>query len=151
MSEPALHHACYAGHLNLMLPSGLHGLAPSPPLALLGGAGHQLLAAPSDDGRVFVWDYASARLLGALGDGAGAAAACVVVAAHPTLPLLASGGMDAIVRLWSPEAAERAREEALLQQGRENYEELVRAGRHQVPTLSAVALDGEGVQRCAFM
>lgn len=101
-----MYRCCYAGHLNLMPPSGPGNLAATPNLAVVGtdiGSRGGLLVAPSDDGSVFVWDYATGRLLNVLEGSPGSTACCV--AWHPTLPALASGGADAVVRLWSPEAA----------------------------------------------
>eukprot|EP00887_Chlorella_sp_A99_P002952 scaffold24.g2952.t1 len=103
VTEPTMYRRCYAGHLNLMLPTGVGGLAATPPLALLGRGAAQLLAAPSDDGSLFVWDYSTGRLLNVLAASPGSPATCV--APHPAAPGLASGGADGIVRLWSPEAA----------------------------------------------
>ena len=86
----------------------------------------ELLVSPSDDGNLFMWDYASGSLAAVLAplaagrptrSAAGspeeatehaAAAAATCVAAHPLLPVLASGGADSVVRLWSPEAEEAA-------------------------------------------
>lgn len=83
----------------------------------------ELLVSPSDDGNLFLWDYASGHLVAVLpptvtsaaaptlsaADGGSAelslpAVGATCVAPHPFLPVLAAGGADAVVRLWSPEA-----------------------------------------------
>jgi hypothetical protein len=71
---------------------------------------------PSDDGNLFVWEYASGRLVAVLPQPAAAAASGGdappgvgggAVAPHPALPVLASAGPGPVVRLWSPEAEQQ--------------------------------------------
>lgn len=96
---------------------------------------------PSDCGSLFVWDYASARLVAVLplhaadtssaGSGGGEQApapAATCVAPHPLLPLLASGGADSVVRLWSPEAAEACSRELAAAAVGANLQALAEAG-----------------------
>lgn len=68
----------------------------------LGACAAEYLIAPSDDGAVFVWDYATGALTAVLeGDSGEGGVACV--ATHPHAPMLASGGREPVVTLWSPE------------------------------------------------
>ena len=108
----------------------------------------ELLVSPSDDGNLFVWDYASGSLAAVLApptaaqptlSAAGspgaaeaaelpAAAAATCVAAHPLLPVLASGGSDSVVRLWSPEAEEAACIQFAAAAAQANLQRLAAAG-----------------------
>jgi len=63
------------------------------------GADCQFIAAGSDDGRILIWDKETTNLVKVL-DGDSSTVNCVQ--GHPTAPLLASSGIDAVVRLWNP-------------------------------------------------
>ncbi|CAN0141585.1 unnamed protein product, partial [Hapterophycus canaliculatus] len=67
------------------------------------GDGGGYVVSGSDDGRVFVWERASGRLVRAI-----KADDQIVncVAPHPSLPVLATSGLESVVRLWSPRGAE---------------------------------------------
>ena len=68
-------------------------------VAVMGRDG-ELVVSSSDDGRVFIWERATGKLVNMLV----ADEACATVAApHPVLPSLASAGASGIVRTWSPE------------------------------------------------
>lgn len=100
---------------------------------------------PSDDGSLFLWDYASGCLVAVLAPPAAAqptlsvagsageraspaAAAATCVAPHPLLPVLASGGADSVVRLWSPEAQEAACMQRAAAAAQANLRALAEAG-----------------------
>lgn len=59
-------------------------------------------AAGSDDGRVYIWDAKSGAVICAL-----EADEDIVnsVAAHPTLPYLATSGIEDKVRIWGPHSS----------------------------------------------
>ena len=62
--------------------------------------------AGSDDGRVFIYDAASGAAVAALRADEDVANC---VAPHPSLPVLATSGIESVVRLWAPLApAQRA-------------------------------------------
>ena len=105
----------------------------------------ELLVSPSDDGNLFLWDYASGCLAAVLAPppapeptlstagspgepAAPPAAAATCVAPHPLLPVLASGGADSVVRLWSPEAEEAACMQRAAAAAQANLQALAEAG-----------------------
>ena len=59
----------------------------------------EYVAAGSDDGNVFIWEKASGNLIRIL-HGDDSIVNCVQW--HPTGPLLASSGIESVVRLWEP-------------------------------------------------
>ncbi|CAM9641807.1 unnamed protein product [Laminaria digitata] len=63
------------------------------------GNGGGYIAAGSDDGRVFIWERASGKLTRAF-KADDQNVNCVVP--HPSLPILATSGLEDVVRLWSP-------------------------------------------------
>ncbi|KAG2497866.1 hypothetical protein HYH03_004132 [Edaphochlamys debaryana] len=63
------------------------------------GAGDAVVAAGSDCGRVFLYDAASGAVLRALTADEDVANC---VQCHPTLPVLATSGIENVVRLWAP-------------------------------------------------
>lgn len=98
---------------------------------------------PSDCGSLFIWDYKSATVVAVLpphapaasssGSGGGEltpapAAAATCVAPHPLLPVLAGGGADSVVRLWSPEAADACGRELAAAAVGANLQALAEAG-----------------------
>ena len=119
---------------------------------------------PSDDGNLFIWHYASGRLAavlpagsvaapassaGAASSGGGVAAAApggaptACVAPHPLLPVLASGGADSVVRLWSPEAEQQCNLQHAAAAVQANLERLAEGGMlQQLP--DGVLLGGGG-------
>lgn len=122
----------------------------------------ELLVSPSDDGNLFVWDYSSGSLAAVLAPPAAAqptlsaagspgaaaaaelpaAAAATCVATHPLLPVLASGGADSVVRLWSPEAEEAACMQFVAAAAQANLQRLAAAGMQP--------LDGSGLLPAAW-
>ena len=62
----------------------------------------EYVAAGSDDGNIFIWEKASGNLVRIL-HGDDSIVNCVQW--HPTAPLLASSGIESVVRLWEPRAA----------------------------------------------
>lgn len=138
---------------------------------------------PSDDGHLFLWHYASGRLAAVLppapashaaeptlsaADGVAEAAAAppvgvACVAPHPLLPVLASGGADGVVRLWSPEAQEAASLQLAASAAQANLRRLADAG--MVPASEGLGLllgaageaaggggwGGDGVPHCNTM
>ena len=83
----------------------------------LAGSGSELVASGSDDARVYLWHRHNAELVTVL---EGHRGIVNTVVAHPTLPLIASAGLDNHIALWSPTAAplhsdkERRRRDAYL-------------------------------------
>lgn len=67
-------------------------------VALMGPSSNFVVSG-SDDGRAFIWERASGRLLNLL---AADESAATVAVPNPVLPVLATGGSDAIIRLWAP-------------------------------------------------
>eukprot|EP01138_Halocafeteria_seosinensis_P011902 gb/GECG01012164.1/.p1 GENE.gb/GECG01012164.1/~~gb/GECG01012164.1/.p1 ORF type:complete len:991 (+),score=129.94 gb/GECG01012164.1/:1-2973(+) len=67
-----------------------------------------VIVAGSDDGRIFFWDRASALLIGTI---KGDTDVVNCIAPNPSLPLLASGGIEDKIRLWgrSPKFPSAAR------------------------------------------
>lgn len=64
------------------------------------GSKEGFVASGSDDGRIFIWDRQSGRLVNMLhGDDRNV----FTVAAHPHMPMLASSGADSVVKCWSPQ------------------------------------------------
>jgi len=63
------------------------------------GSNCQFIVAGSDDGRILIWDKQTTNLVKVL-DGDSSTVNCVQ--GHPTAPVLASSGIDAVVRLWNP-------------------------------------------------
>lgn len=63
------------------------------------GPRSEFVVSGSDDGRAFIWDRCTGRLVNLLAADEGATA---VVAPNPVLPMLATAGADTIVRLWAP-------------------------------------------------
>lgn len=129
---------------------------------------------PSDDGRLFVWEYASGRLaavlppggagageltLSAAGGGDGPAAGgaaggllgAACVAPHPLLPVLASGGADSVVRLWSPEAAQACSAQHVAEVAQENLQRLGEAGMAPAAADGLLAGGGEAHEHCITM
>ena len=69
-------------------------------VAVMGRNG-ELVMSGSDDGRIFIWERATGKLVNML-VADDTSALCAVP--HPQLPCLASAGSGGIVRMWSPEA-----------------------------------------------
>lgn len=66
------------------------------------GDARELVVSGSDDGRVFIWDRSTGRLVNLL---LADSAAALVAVPHPVLPSLASGGASGVVKHWTPEAS----------------------------------------------
>merc|ERR1719319_2201127 len=64
----------------------------------LGQAGSFVMAG-SDDGRFFIWDRRTGNIVRVL---AGDESIVNCLQAHPATPLLATSGIDPVVRLWEP-------------------------------------------------
>jgi WD and tetratricopeptide repeat-containing protein 1 len=69
------------------------------------GGDDALVAAGSDDGRVFIYAAATGALVRVLQADADVANC---VRPHPHLPVLATSGIESVVKLWSPEGPEQA-------------------------------------------
>ncbi|CBJ48541.1 conserved unknown protein [Ectocarpus siliculosus] len=67
------------------------------------GDGGGYVTSGSDDGRVFIWERSSGRLVRAI-----KADDQIVncVAPHPSLPVLATSGLESVARIWSPRGEE---------------------------------------------
>ena len=64
------------------------------------GSRDEFVASGSDDGRIFVWDRFTGRLVNMLSSD-DQNVSCV--AAHPSMPVLASAGSEPVIKLWSPQ------------------------------------------------
>jgi len=78
--------------------------ARSAQVALMGPRS-EFVVSGSDDGRAFVWERDSGRLVNLL---VADEAACAVAAPHPALPMLATAGSEGVVRLWAPTVRTKA-------------------------------------------
>lgn len=81
-------------------------------------------------------------------------AACV--APHPLLPMLASGGADGVVRMWSPEAESAASLQLAAAAAQANLQRLADAGMAPASDglgllLGSGGLGGDGVPHCNTM
>ena len=64
------------------------------------GSRDEFVISGSDDGRVFIWSRPTGRLVNILtSDGQNLNS----VAAHPSMPILASAGSAPTIKLWSPQ------------------------------------------------
>jgi len=75
------------------------------------GAGCQFVCAGSDDGKVLIWDTATANLVRVL-TADNNTVNCVQ--AHPVGPMLASSGIDPVIRLWAPLPEDGEEEDCLV-------------------------------------
>ncbi|KAL0047044.1 hypothetical protein WJX82_004928 [Trebouxia sp. C0006] len=91
VEEWGMFQQCYKGHCNLSLNKGV----------CLLGSRDEYVASGSDDGRIFVWDRFNGRLVNMLSSD-DQSVSCV--AAHPSMPVLASAGSEPVIKLWSPQA-----------------------------------------------
>ncbi|KAL0033568.1 hypothetical protein WJX79_003993 [Trebouxia sp. C0005] len=91
VEERGMFRQCYKGHCNLSLNKGV----------CLLGSRDEYVASGSDDGRIFVWDRFNGRLVNMLSSD-DQNVSCV--AAHPSMPVLASAGSEPVIKLWSPQA-----------------------------------------------
>lgn len=66
------------------------------------GRGDEFVVSGSDDGRVFIWDQNTTRLVNML---TSEDHTMQCVAPHPSLPVLASAGSEPVVKLWSPQVS----------------------------------------------
>ena len=64
------------------------------------GSRDEFVASGSDDGRIFVWDRFTGRLVNMLSSD-DQNVSCV--AAHPSMPVLVSAGSEPVIKLWSPQ------------------------------------------------
>ena len=63
------------------------------------GADDEFIVAGSDDGNIYFWDEKSTNVICAL---KADSSISNIVQPHPSLCLLASSGIDPVIRLWSP-------------------------------------------------
>ena len=64
------------------------------------GSRDEFVASGSDDGRIFIWDRFTGRLVNMLSSDD---QNVTCVAAHPSMPVLASAGSEPVIKLWSPQ------------------------------------------------
>lgn len=89
-SDEATHLKRYEGHKNSATVKGVNFY----------GAKSEYVVSGSDCGNVFIWDKESTELVNVFhADDAGVVN---VIENHPTLPLIATSGLDNDVKLWSP-------------------------------------------------
>ena len=99
--------------------------------------GDRFICAGSDDGRCFVWDRESAKLVNALSGVDGEVVN--TVRRHPWLPVLAMSGIDSTIKLWHPmrcsevaDEDEGKEEQALDEVVKENQESLANPPSQQI-------------------
>ena len=64
------------------------------------GSRDEFVTSGSDDGRIFIWSRHTGRLVNILtSDDQNVTA----LAAHPSMPVLASAGSEPTIKLWSPQ------------------------------------------------
>lgn len=63
------------------------------------GYNSEYVISGSDDNNIFIWDKKSSKLVRVLEGHDGIVNTCTL---HPTLPLIASSGIDSYVKIWSP-------------------------------------------------
>jgi len=80
---------CYSGHKNTSPYSAVTFLGPNSEYAVSG----------SDGGKIFIWDTRTGKIVTVLNADSQVAAS---LSAHPTTLMMASGGKDHTVKLWSP-------------------------------------------------
>jgi WD40 repeat protein len=80
----------YTGHISRETIKGVSFLGPT----------SDYIASGSDDNRIFIWHKTSAKLCAIL---EGHENTVNTVVGHPTAPILASGGIDSVVKLWGME------------------------------------------------
>lgn len=73
----------------------------------------EYVAAGSDDGNIFIWEKASGNLVRVL-HGDESIVNCVQW--HPSVPMLASSGIESVVRLWEPKPPGRSDAEVVKEQ-----------------------------------
>ena len=66
------------------------------------GTQDDFLASGSDDGRLFIWNRRTGKLLNLL-DAADDHASILSLACHPSMPMLATSGGESVVKVWTPE------------------------------------------------
>lgn len=91
VEERGIFHRCYKGHCNLSQTREV----------CLMGSRDEFVVSGSDDGRIFIWDQHTTRLVNMLTSNDHN---IQCVAPHPSMPVLASAGSEPVVKLWSPQA-----------------------------------------------
>ena len=66
------------------------------------GSRDDFVVSGSDDGRVFIWDQHTTRLVNMLTSDDHN---IQCVAPHPSMPVLTSAGSEPVVKLWSPQVS----------------------------------------------
>ena len=64
------------------------------------GSRDEFVTSGSDDGRIFIWDRHTGKLVNIL---ASDDQNVTCVAAHPCMPVLASAASEPVIKLWSPQ------------------------------------------------
>ena len=82
------------------------------------------IGAGSDDGRVFIWEKSSGKLVRVL-KGDSQIVNCIQW--HPSRVLLATSGIDSVVRIWSPQIPHGEQEEVVEE---EKFGEICRRNQH---------------------
>ncbi|KAL3147614.1 hypothetical protein ABBQ38_014665 [Trebouxia sp. C0009 RCD-2024] len=123
VDERGMFQQCYKGHCNL---------SQNKEVCLLGSR-DEFVTSGSDDGRIFIWSRHTGRLVNLLtSDDQNVTA----LAAHPSMPFLASAGSEPTIKLWSPQAEHACdlyRADAIMSQNARELAEGDRRSNHAGP------------------
>eukprot|EP01127_Copromyxa_protea_P010972 TRINITY_DN2727_c0_g1_i3.p1 TRINITY_DN2727_c0_g1~~TRINITY_DN2727_c0_g1_i3.p1 ORF type:complete len:326 (-),score=65.71 TRINITY_DN2727_c0_g1_i3:113-1090(-) len=87
--EKPYHRQRYSGHCNVRTVKGVSFFGPE----------DNYVCSGSDDGRIFIWDKLTARLVNIM---KGDSAVVNVISGHPFDPVLATSGIDSDIKIWEP-------------------------------------------------
>merc|ERR1719295_1195561 len=76
------------------------------------GADGQFIMAGSDDGKFFIWDRKTTNIVKVL---VGDDNIVNCLQSHPSAPVLATSGIDPVVRIWQPRAEDRGEDKRIVE------------------------------------